>query len=153
MNWEHSLKTGYYVRGSCILMRWSDGIHLVAHNGYDLDIGNTDRLSALINLNEQVHNVIPWQILPQFFGDLQWRIQGGAPSVHPPDENFLNFIQFLGKCVCWRLPLEGWRPLLRGILDPPMIYTRTLITWYNTRAWMKKSPLWNLVWESSSRCT
>ena len=28
----------------------------------------------------------------------QWRIQGGAPSAHPPtDQNFLNFTQFLGK--------------------------------------------------------
>ena len=29
-------------------------------------------------------------------------------------------MQFLGKFVCWRLPLEGWRPLLQGILDPPL---------------------------------
>ena len=40
------------------VMRWSDGLHLVAHHGYDLDIGNTDGLSALMNINEQVHNVI-----------------------------------------------------------------------------------------------
>ena len=54
-----SLKAGYYVRVSCILMRWSDGLHLVAHYCYDLDIGDTDGLSALINFNEQVNNVIP----------------------------------------------------------------------------------------------
>ena len=52
----------------------------------------------------------------------QWRIQGGHPRRVPPptDQNFLNFMQFLEKFVCWRLPLEGWRPLLRGILDPAL---------------------------------
>ena len=52
----------------------------------------------------------------------QWRIQGGRP---PTDQNFLNFMQFLGKSgkfVCWcPLPLEGWRPLLRRILYPPLL--------------------------------
>ena len=43
--------------------------------------------------------------------------KGGTPSPHK-DQNVLNFMQFLGKFVCWRLPMEGWRPLLRGILDP-----------------------------------
>ena len=47
-----------YIRGSCILMRWSDNLHLVAHYGYSLDIGNTDGLTALMNIHEQVHNVI-----------------------------------------------------------------------------------------------
>ena len=28
VNWERSLKTGYYIRGSYILMRWSDGLDL-----------------------------------------------------------------------------------------------------------------------------
>ena len=38
----------------------------------------------------------------------QWRIQGGR---HPARiENFLNFMQFLGKYVCWCLPLESWPP-------------------------------------------
>ena len=46
------------------------------------------------------------------------------PRGRPPstDRNFLNFIQFLGKSgkfVCWRPP-RGWRPLLRGILYPPL---------------------------------
>ena len=47
----------------------------------------------------------------------------GAPpacSPHPTDRNFLNFMQFLGKFVCWHLPLEGRRPLLQRILDPPL---------------------------------
>ena len=39
----------------------------------------------------------------------QWRIQGARP---PTDQNFLNFIHFFGKFVYWRLPMEGWRPLL-----------------------------------------
>ena len=37
----------------------------------------------------------------------QWRIQGGRP---PTDQNFLNFMQFLGKSgklVCWRSPGVG----------------------------------------------
>ena len=43
--------------------------------------------------------------------------KAGAPG---SDQNFLNFMQFLGKFVCWCLPMVGWRPLLRGILDPPL---------------------------------
>ena len=49
---------------------------------------------------------------------------GSKGGAHPTDQNFLNFMQFLGKSgkfVCWRPLLEGWRPLLRGILDPPLI--------------------------------
>ena len=38
----------YYIRGSCILVIWSYGLHLVTHSG----------LSALMNFNEQVHNMI-----------------------------------------------------------------------------------------------
>ena len=51
--------------------------------------------------------------------------KGGAPGARPPptDQNFLNFMQFFGKSdkfVCWCPLLEGWRPLLREILDPPL---------------------------------
>ena len=38
-------------------------------------------------------------------------------------ENFLNFVHFFGKyrkIVCMLAPPGGWRPLLRGILDPPL---------------------------------
>ena len=31
----------------------------------------------------------------------------------------MQFFGKFGKIVCWRPP-EGWRPLLRGILDPPL---------------------------------
>ena len=56
---------------------------------------------------------------------LQWRIQGGAPPActPPTTQIFLNFVQFFGKfgkIICW-CPLEDWRPLLWGILDPPML--------------------------------
>ena len=47
---------------------------------------------------------------------MQWQIQRVSP-----DQNFLNFMQFFGKFVCWRLPIEGWRHLIRGILDPPLL--------------------------------
>ena len=47
-----------------------------------------------------------------------------APPAHPPTaQNVLNFMQFFtnfGKIICWH-PLEGWRPLLRGIPDSPLI--------------------------------
>ena len=48
----------------------------------------------------------------------------GAPPVRAPPtaQNFLDFMQFFGKfdkIVCWRPP-EGRRPLLQGILDPPL---------------------------------
>ena len=41
----------------------------------------------------------------------------------PTAKNFLDFMQFLGKfdkIVCWPPPPEGRRPLLQGILDPPL---------------------------------
>ena len=55
---------------------------------------------------------------------IQWQSKGGAPACAPPlpmDQNFLNFMQFFGKSgkfVIWRSSPGGWRPLLRGILDP-----------------------------------
>ena len=42
--------------------------------------------------------------------------RGEAPARAPQQ----MFLQFLGKFVCWRLRLKGWRPLLREILDPPL---------------------------------
>ena len=56
---------------------------------------------------------------------------GGVPlACSPPTaQNFLNFMQFFGKfdkIVCWH-PLEGRRPLLQGILDPPLITLSNLV--------------------------
>ena len=50
----------------------------------------------------------------------------GAPP--PTAQNFLNFMQFFRKI--WQNhmlapPLEGWRPLLRRILDPPLPWMHT----------------------------
>ena len=49
---------------------------------------------------------------------------GGAPGAPPSTaQNVLNFMQFFGKygkIICWCPPLEGWHPLQRGILDPPL---------------------------------
>ena len=50
---------------------------------------------------------------------------GGRPGAHstPTAQNFLNFMQFFakfGKIICWRPP-EGWSPLLREILDQPLV--------------------------------
>ena len=56
-----------------------------------------------------------------FFKYTQWRIQGGPPAA----QNFLGFMQFWGnfdKIVCWRPP-GSRRPLLQGILDPPLSIT------------------------------
>ena len=58
--------------------------------------------------------------------------KGVTPACPPPDQIFLNFMQFLGKFVCWRLSMEGWRPLLRRILDPPLD-TSTLFNHMQTR--------------------
>ena len=78
INWEYSLKTGYYIRGSCILMRWSDGLHLVVQYGYSLDIGNTVGLVPLwILMSRPVHNnVIPWPCA------VQGHTQMGSLFVH-----------------------------------------------------------------------
>ena len=56
--------------------------------------------------------------------------KGEVPGVRPPPtyQNFLNFMQFLRKFVCWRLPLEGRRPILREILDPSLLMELYLTT-------------------------
>ena len=38
----------------------------------------------------------------------------------PNSFNFMQFLEKFGKIVCWR-PLEGWRPHLGEILDPPLL--------------------------------
>ena len=53
--------------------------------------------------------------------------RGAPPARGPPPtaQKFLDFMQFFGnsdKIVCWHPPLEGRRPLLQGILDPPLKY-------------------------------
>ena len=45
----------------------------------------------------------------------KWSIDsGGSKGLTPPDQNFLNFLQFLGNCVCWRLPPGGLAPSPKG---------------------------------------
>ena len=50
-------------------------------------------------------------------------VSGGCKWAHPKAQNFLNFMLFFG--IVWKsflslAPLEGWCPLLGGILDPPL---------------------------------
>ena len=48
---------------------------------------------------------------------------GGVPGKPPKVQNFLNFMQVLenlGGRVGWRV---GDPPMLRGILDPPLLLT------------------------------
>ena len=63
-----------------------------------------------------------WQII--FFGKGQWRIQGAPPVCAP-----LRTKIFLISCSFWENPANlyvgappprDWRPLLRGILYPPL---------------------------------
>ena len=42
--------------------------------------------------------------------------KGGFPSMTP-----YGFLENFGKIVGWRPLLEGWRLLLQGILDPPLV--------------------------------
>ena len=46
VNWELSLKTGYYIRGSCILMRWLYGLDL-ENSLYDIIIGSVYQRDTL----------------------------------------------------------------------------------------------------------
>ena len=48
----------------------------------------------------------------------QWRIY--IVKFFPNSFNFMQFLGKFGKIVCWR-PLEGWRPHLEEILDPPLL--------------------------------
>ena len=54
---------------------------------------------------------------------------GGAPGARP--RYGPNISQFHATfCKIWQnhmlaAPLEGWRPLLRGILDPPLLVVAT----------------------------
>ena len=93
------------------------------------------RITWVCGLNKTLSNFVPFScsfrqkfknlIGRLFFGRQQWQISGRSKGGAPPmDQNFLNFMQFFrksGKFVIWRPPpfLEGWHPLLRGILDPP----------------------------------
>ena len=60
---------------------------------------------------------------------LQWRIQeGGSPGAHPPLQTKIFLIscslsENLANLYAGALLLEGWLPLLRGILDPPLNWT------------------------------
>ena len=55
---------------------------------------------------------------------LQWWILGGTRDVCPHwSPNSFNFMEFLGKfgkIICW-CPPGSWCPLLREILDPPLL--------------------------------
>ena len=57
----------------------------------------------------------------------QWRIwDGGAlpARAFPTDQNFFKFMGFFIKCINilgQRPPQRSWRPLLRQVLDPPLI--------------------------------
>ena len=74
-----------------------------------------------MKLKANVLTIILWTLMNLSLCIIHWRIQRGRPLRAPPtDQNFLNFMQFLTKCVCWRLSVEGWCPLLHGILDPPL---------------------------------
>ena len=60
-------------------------------------------------LNRRCSGMRKQGCIKRFFQPVQWRIQGGRPR-RPPDQNFLNFMQFLGKSgkfVCWRPPGVG----------------------------------------------
>ena len=49
------------------------------------------------------------------------------PPPHGPIflKNSCSFLGKSGKFVCWHPLREGWRQLLRGILDPPLYYYRS----------------------------
>ena len=52
--------------------------------------------------------------------DLRW---GADASTPPIAQNVLNSMQFFGnfdKIICWPSP-RGLAPLLRGVLDPPLV--------------------------------
>ena len=79
----------------------------------------------------------------------QWWIQGGGHPRHadPPPMDQI-FMQFLGKFVCWCLPMEGWRPLLQGILDTPLYLYQELCMEIisNPRCYVLKQslPFWEI---------
>ena len=52
----------------------------------------------------------------------------------------MQFFAKFGKIICWRLP-EGWRPLLRGILDPPLKMAK-IIGWCS-HLWVADTHLGN----------
>ena len=49
---------------------------------------------------------------------------GGSKGIYGPKISQFHAVFWkIWQIVCWR-PLQGWRPLLRGILDPPLISLR-----------------------------
>ena len=68
----------------------------------------------------------------------------GLPRHPISDHNFLNFMQFLGKSgefVCWCPSPKDWRPLLQGILDPPLVVH---LSWLHDN--VKKAQLASIKW-------
>ena len=70
--------------------------------------------------------------------------RGGAPGARPPySPKFSRFHAVFRKIWQNRMlapPLEGWRPLLRGILDPPLIITHNIHLFSEKR--LVKKELW-----------
>ena len=62
----------------------------------------------------------------------QWRIQGGrSRHTHTPLQPTIfliacSFSEIFAKSYVGALLLEDWRPLLRGILDPPLLQQNNL---------------------------
>ena len=52
--------------------------------------------------------------------DLHSKILDVDPHRGPNSFNFMQFLGKVGKIICWSSPLEGWRPHLGDILDPPL---------------------------------
>ena len=70
------------------------------------------------------------KIFPIGVGPFQLRIYivkfWRPPPRGPNSLNFMQFLGKLGKIICWR-PLEGWRPRLGEILDPPLLFVKNFV--------------------------
>ena len=70
----------------------------------------TLNISALKFINKALKSV----------ADLHSKILDARPPGGPNSFNFMQFLGKFGKIVCWRPPLESWRPLLGENVDPPL---------------------------------
>ena len=115
----------FYVKGTQLVFK----IIRLCSCGLDVSLCLLNASERILSSKERflIFSCLSWSNIS--IGGSKGGREGRAPP--PGGPNSFNFMQFLGKfgkIVCWRPPLGSWRPLLREILDPPLIRDNLLLS-------------------------